>query len=201
MNCRKVSNLLSAYIDGELAGVEQLAIRDHLKACCCCCEEYDALLCTKRLLSGLKMKQPADDLETRIRRSISLEGGRMRPSGIAESWWARLETWWAVLAYPQKLRYSAFLAASSVAFAAIVIIPGMLKKSDDLDLRLGSPMTAGVANTFVRNPYVPYVPVVQRRMPVDNLPTFHNPAENPPPAQGMPALIPVTADEPIGRGR
>ena len=47
MNCRKVSHLLSAYMDGELAGVENLQIRQHLSNCDDCNDEYEELLGTK----------------------------------------------------------------------------------------------------------------------------------------------------------
>ena len=36
MNCRCAQNLLSAYVDGELAGVEMLRLREHLGVCPAC---------------------------------------------------------------------------------------------------------------------------------------------------------------------
>lgn len=80
MNCRKVSHLLSAYMDGELAGVENLQIRQHLSNCDNCSEEYEDLLGTKRLLGRLKMQEPKHDLAgsivTAIRIDTELEARR-----------------------------------------------------------------------------------------------------------------------------
>lgn len=66
MNCRKVNHSLSAYIDGELPGVEHLQIHKHLMNCRDCEEEYEALLQMKRLLSGMRIRQPQSDLSNRI---------------------------------------------------------------------------------------------------------------------------------------
>ncbi len=61
MNCRRVINLLSAYIDGELAGMEMLEIRRHLSECEECREEYDSILATKHALSQLSNVAPRED--------------------------------------------------------------------------------------------------------------------------------------------
>lgn len=58
MNCRRVSNLLSAYMDGELTGVEMLEIRRHLGDCCSCCLQYEELREGKMLLSHLPYAEP-----------------------------------------------------------------------------------------------------------------------------------------------
>lgn len=202
VNCRKVSNLLSAYMDCELPGVEQLMIRDHLKACESCCDEYESLLFTKRLLCGLRMKEPAESLESRIRRSVAAEGHRPNPESAAQSMWARLAAWWQVLAYAQKLRYSVVFALSSVVIAATVITPQALR-SPRTDIRSASSVAGVVipANRETYGTYGSYGPLVDRRAHSSILPTFHDPAENPPPANGAPVLIPVSADEFGSRGR
>jgi hypothetical protein len=66
MNCRRVSSLISAYIDGELTGVEMLEIRDHLKSCRSCTLQYESLRYTKQLLSHLAYAQPRVGLAQRI---------------------------------------------------------------------------------------------------------------------------------------
>ena len=70
MNCRKVNNLLSAYIDGELAGYEYRQIRDHLARCPECLDEYEGLLQTKRLLSRLRVQEAAPELPASILKRI-----------------------------------------------------------------------------------------------------------------------------------
>ena len=66
MNCRRVSNLLSAYMDAELAGAEMLEIRAHLDRCPTCLSEYESLLHTKRLLGSLALRMPRTDFETTL---------------------------------------------------------------------------------------------------------------------------------------
>ncbi len=66
MNCRKVSSSLSAYIDGELAGVEHRMIFDHLSLCETCSAEYEGLLNMKRMVSMLKIREPHETLPLTI---------------------------------------------------------------------------------------------------------------------------------------
>lgn len=66
MNCRKVQNLISAYLDGELAGHEMLLVRHHLTDCGECSVEYESLLGMKRAFGRLKPKRPSDELAVRI---------------------------------------------------------------------------------------------------------------------------------------
>ena len=58
MNCRRVNNLLSAYVDAELTGAEMLEIRGHLARCSACQREHEALQQTKRLLGALALRTP-----------------------------------------------------------------------------------------------------------------------------------------------
>jgi anti-sigma factor RsiW len=70
MNCRRVSNLISAYIDGELTGVEMLEIRRHLDECRSCNLQYESLRNVKQLLSGLAYAEPRAGLADRISRRL-----------------------------------------------------------------------------------------------------------------------------------
>ncbi|MCX6381424.1 MAG: zf-HC2 domain-containing protein [Armatimonadetes bacterium] len=73
MNCRKVSNLISAYIDGELPGVEHHEVHEHLKNCHDCNEDYEATLQMKRLLSHIKVQAPRPELSSQIIANIRAE--------------------------------------------------------------------------------------------------------------------------------
>jgi anti-sigma factor RsiW len=73
VNCRKVTHLLSAYMDGELPGVESLQIRGHLNACSECAAEYDDLLSMKRLVGRLKIQEPTGEIAAKILQSIRIE--------------------------------------------------------------------------------------------------------------------------------
>ncbi len=66
MNCRRVVNLISAYVDGELTGEEMLDIRSHLRECPDCEEEYESIRATKLMVARLSTMAPRDDLATSI---------------------------------------------------------------------------------------------------------------------------------------
>ena len=71
MNCRKVNQLLSAYMDGELRGVEHRQVFEHLARCPECLEEYESFLQMKRMLGVMRTHQPSADLEARIAYSVT----------------------------------------------------------------------------------------------------------------------------------
>lgn len=73
MNCNKVSNLLSAFMDGELLGYEHRLIHQHLQRCAECQAEYEELLQMKRLLAAMRLKYPNKRLATSIVQRIELE--------------------------------------------------------------------------------------------------------------------------------
>lgn len=117
MNCRKVNHLLSAYMDGELGGVEHRQIRAHLQACQDCSSEYAALLQTKRLLAALRIQEPHGDLPSGILRRIEEVESARRHAGFARPFLTalieRLRT--VVPASP------AFAVGASVACAAVFL--------------------------------------------------------------------------------
>lgn len=179
-------------MDGELPGVEQLQIREHLHSCDCCRDEHESLLFTKRLLCGLKVKEPAETLETRIQRSISLEASRPAVESAAQTWLERAISWWNVLTYSHKLRYTVALTASSVVLATVVITPRALQKPEQTDVQHGIMLTGANVPLTQRDLFPPSA---SDRYRTSILPTYHDPAENPPPPNGTPVLIPVGADE------
>jgi len=62
MNCRRVISLLSAYIDGEISGMDMLAVRAHIGDCDSCREDYESLRATKQLLARMPTAAPRADL-------------------------------------------------------------------------------------------------------------------------------------------
>jgi len=66
MNCRRVVNLMSAYVDGELTGEEMLAIRRHMSECEECAEEHKLTRMTKLALANLRTAAPRKDLARSI---------------------------------------------------------------------------------------------------------------------------------------
>ena len=70
MNCRRVINLMSAYVDGELTGVEMLDIRAHLHDCAECRKEWESVRLIKQALTGLKTMTPRDEFAASILRQL-----------------------------------------------------------------------------------------------------------------------------------
>ena len=66
MNCRRVISLLSAYIDGELDGMNMLSVRAHISDCDSCCRDYESLRATKQLLARMPTASPQKDFAKAI---------------------------------------------------------------------------------------------------------------------------------------
>ena len=113
MNCRKVYQALSAYMDGELPGVDALVVRQHLASCPECRAEYEGLRCTKQLLSRLRLKEPRPDLPQDITRRLQLENRRATNLSVDAIWEQ----------FAQKLRVIP-PAARSFAFGASLAVFG-----------------------------------------------------------------------------
>lgn len=157
MNCRRVSNLLSAYIDGELTGEEQLKIQEHLRQCEECNEEHESLLLTKRLICSLKMKEPREELEARILNAVAQESAPSRrrfPWGV----------WWAFLSHSERRRLrlaASFCAASVAAFVYMAYSTSVaLREEENIASRLPPrPVSVSPSNVpvndylFVHDPW------------------------------------------------
>jgi putative zinc finger protein len=74
MHCGRVSNLLSAYIDRELAGTEMLQIRRHLDLCSGCAAELESLRRVKSVLSAAPPHEPSGDVVAAVMRRWSERG-------------------------------------------------------------------------------------------------------------------------------
>lgn len=73
MNCRRVQDLLSPYLDERLTGQQMLEVRRHLDSCRSCSEEYMMLRQVKILLRSVSMKEPGPFFEARLRAQIEAE--------------------------------------------------------------------------------------------------------------------------------
>jgi anti-sigma factor RsiW len=114
VNCRKVSHLLSAYMDGELPGVEHRMIHQHLGECSECQAEYQVLLRVKRLLSGMRLCAPRPELPQLILERVATEQSR-RAGGRPSAWVQHLSQWWRQVAPPPPM----------VAFGAGLVMVGV----------------------------------------------------------------------------
>lgn len=111
MNCRKVQSLISAYVDSELAGVEMLAVRQHLSDCPECSAEFEALLRVKRAYGRLSPRTPSPALAIRIQQELD------HVSHPRQEHVASLKKRFTF--FPVKMR---FAAASVAMFAALLTL-------------------------------------------------------------------------------
>jgi anti-sigma factor RsiW len=86
MNCGRVSNQLSAYIDRELTGIEILQIRSHLTECDRCRGEHEALCWMKMMLGRLRSLEPPLGFVGETVQRFELPGARPLSAG---SWGKR----------------------------------------------------------------------------------------------------------------
>lgn len=70
MNCQNVTPLLSAYVDNELSGGQQLAIREHLRHCASCEREAARLADTREQLASMAPVTVPADLEARLKETV-----------------------------------------------------------------------------------------------------------------------------------
>lgn len=113
MNCSKVNNLISAYIDGELTGDEQILVRRHLRDCTTCTEEYESLMATKRLIASFAARLPDSSLETKILSALN-------EMPDCQTWRDSVRSWWGSLPELQKLKTAGALAFASVSIALMM---------------------------------------------------------------------------------
>jgi len=176
VNCRRVNSLLSAYIDRELGGADQLQIRDHLRQCDTCAREHDSLLITKRLLSGLAVQEPRPDLETAILQRLSAES--RRPGRLS-----MLSGWWCLLTEGERLRYRVAGLCASLAAAGLVLTASPWR-SHQAQLPM-QPMIA-------ERPAPPVSPSFVR-----DLAFFHRNREDAHPMNAAPFIVPSSAIGPV----
>ena len=118
MNCRKIYQAMSAYMDGELPGVDALVVRQHLASCSECRAEYEALRYTKQLLSRLRIQEPRPNLPQDIARRLEIENRRVTLSvdAIWEQFASRLRV---VSPMARSLAFGAGLAVFGFGFVAM----------------------------------------------------------------------------------
>lgn len=70
MQCRRIENLLSAYLDGELDDDEAWAVQAHLDRCAACRAEFAALNDTKQALAALARRTPREDIDRLLQTDV-----------------------------------------------------------------------------------------------------------------------------------
>ena len=178
MNCRKVNNSLSAYVDGELTGVEHQLIKQHLQACTECHEEFEGIVQMKRILSNVKVHTPRPELAGRILETVHADPTR----SFAE----RSMGWNAMFAPSRRLWTGASLAGLALlAFLAFSKDPNEIRwtsADNQTPLTASTPLNtqdsafytprasgvAPVANSYLRYAEPNSAPDVPRLAPQDD---------------------------------
>jgi anti-sigma factor RsiW len=133
MNCHRVVNLMSAYVDGELTGEEMLAIRRHMTTCYECAEEHEAVLLMKRAVSNLATARPRQDFAAAI--LAQLDEVTVPKHQRFFDWFVRV----------LRERVSPVAAALAVSGAALVIM-----SAGEVD-KLAPGLTPSIASTSVQH--------------------------------------------------
>ena len=150
MNCRKVSHLLSAYMDGELPGVEHRQIHEHLGQCPDCAQEYRGLLQMKRLLAGMRVREAQTDLPVRIIQQVHAQDTGSRTQA-GSSWLDSI----ARLLTSQNPRPQALALAASFAIVGIVYASYAIDRSEQIVWHATTPAEiARLQPAPVSDPYV-----------------------------------------------
>lgn len=76
MNCREISNELSAYIDGELSSDMNREIETHLSGCSSCRETQDMLLATSVAFRCLVPRRVSPDFSENIQAGVDTSASR-----------------------------------------------------------------------------------------------------------------------------
>jgi hypothetical protein len=97
MRCKKVRNLMSLCLDGELTLGEEEEFREHLQGCDACAREYALLERTQSLLGSLPGTDPGEDFTLEVLRRVR----GLEAEAVTTSWWAQL---WEGLRPAQWLR-------------------------------------------------------------------------------------------------
>lgn len=86
MNCRNAQVLLSAYLDGELAGTEMMRVRDHLRSCGDCRSEFEEVRVVKQMLGGAAEVAVPADLQDRLMRAVMSDESQARSERPIWGW-------------------------------------------------------------------------------------------------------------------
>jgi len=98
LNCRKVSGLLSAYLDRELTVAEADVVSGHLDSCSLCRSEYESLRETKQMLASLAFQTSRVELEELLLSSADRSSRRGPLARFVPEWLSdRLAYWGSLL--------------------------------------------------------------------------------------------------------
>jgi len=77
-SCRKIVDLVSDYLDGDLPSVEQEAFNRHMAACPPCVQFLESLRTTQRAARDLRCDEIPKDVQEALRSFLERRTGRGR---------------------------------------------------------------------------------------------------------------------------
>lgn len=111
MNCGRISRLISAYLDGELSGMEMFAVREHVHSCQSCSAELEGTRQMKAIMGRLRPVKPSTGLEASL---LAALGAETVPANI------RFQNW-----LHSHFSYRLQPAATAVAVCAALLVVAM----------------------------------------------------------------------------
>ena len=78
MDCARIKEMLSEYMDGTLDESSRPRVEDHLSTCKACKEEYEALKAMVHELSSLEPVEAPEDFLRQVHERIGRESGLQR---------------------------------------------------------------------------------------------------------------------------
>jgi len=96
MNCDGVSNLLSAYLDGELTPGELLRVEEHLRRCHACADEVDSLRQTVALVASLEEVEVPASFHMQLHQRLVALGppvAAVRRTPVQPAWQRNVRRW------------------------------------------------------------------------------------------------------------
>lgn len=184
MNCRKVSSLLSAYIDRELTGAEMLEIRAHVEHCPSCSAEQESLLQTKRLLSALAYHTPRAELEQLLVVHAEREVNPPLLSRILPPEWTDVMLWrWEGVGNLGSPRMRPLAATAMLSLAGLCLATASVSGPDEEGANVQMPpahafaVYVGATDPLTRVPVTPVISDMENSIPENGaVPVAFSPA-------------------------
>jgi anti-sigma factor (TIGR02949 family) len=137
MNCNRVEQLLSPYLDGAVTGTEMQALRAHLDSCPACSREYSLLRRTQQLLAISSRPSVPDDLGLKLRLAISREAAQTRRPRY-EGLRMRLENTLNAFMVPATVGLVCAVLIFGLVAAILAIPPQLQANNEDVPLVLNT---------------------------------------------------------------
>ena len=112
MNCHRVRQLISPYLDDQLTGQQMLALQRHFSECASCQAEMHSIRQVKRLLRSLHQPQPRPDFPQAVVVHV-------QQNGTWAAFWAEMyRDWFPAPVRPQRGRR----LATSLALSCLTVL-------------------------------------------------------------------------------